>query len=154
MEPRRRVCYLTRTEQISAAHRLDSPHLSAEDNALTYGRCNRPHGHGHNYRVHVTVRGAVDPKTGMVLSIEHLKGAMGAVLGKLDHRNLDVEVPFFAGDGGPPRPSTTEMLAVHVWEALEGELGAVAGCGKDWALHEVRIDETDKNTVSYRGESE
>lgn len=162
------LAYLTRTESFSAAHRLHSPHLSAEDNLALYGRCNNPNGHGHNYKVHVTIKGKVDYKTGMVLNVSVLKSAMGRVLAEVDHKHLDLDVPWFRGEdeldpseldsssseAPVPRASTTEHLALFFWTRMLRELSKET----EWTsnpslkLYEVRIEETEKNAVIYRGE--
>ena len=94
---------ISRVETFCAAHRLHNPSLTDEENRAIFGKCNWPNGHGHNYRLEVTLRGPVDPRTGMVMNLVDLKAAIqDAVLSKVDHRNLDKDVPFFRG---PPRPA-------------------------------------------------
>ncbi|KXS19261.1 PTPS-domain-containing protein [Gonapodya prolifera JEL478] len=112
-----RMAYLTRTEHFSSAHRLYSKQLSEEENVEIFGKCANPNGHGHNYTVEVTVKGDIDPVTGMVLSITHLKGWMKDVIDELDHKHLDLDVPYFAN-----RVSTTENLAVFIWVSLKKRL--------------------------------
>lgn len=136
--------YVTRSEFFSAAHRLHSHQLSAEENQRVYGKCNNEHGHGHNYRVSVTVSGEIDPATGMVVDLSLLKQLMWSdeVLAGLDHRHLDKEVEFFQ-----KRPSTAENIAVYVWEKMVGPIQALKA-----QLVSVRIDETEHNSAEYRGE--
>ena len=132
--------YLTRIESFSAAHRLHSPHLDDESNKVLYGKCNNPHGHGHNYKVEVTVKGKVDKKTGMVLNITDLKNIIQAtIMETLDHKNLDKDVPYFKEN-----ISTTENLCVYIWQLLSHHLQGL--------LHRVKIHETDKNIVTFYGE--
>uniref|UniRef100_A0A2M3ZIZ8 6-pyruvoyltetrahydropterin synthase n=1 Tax=Anopheles braziliensis TaxID=58242 RepID=A0A2M3ZIZ8_9DIPT len=134
--------YLTRKECFSACHRLHSPFLSDEANREVYGKCNNPNGHGHNYTVEVTVYGPVDSKTGMVMNITDLKEYMEqAIMKKLDHLNLDKDVPYFKN-----LPSTTENVAIFIWDSLKLLMA------KPELLYEVKIYETDKNSVIYRGE--
>ncbi len=91
-----RVVLLTRQYQFSAAHRLYNPTLSEEQNRALYGKCANPHGHGHDYRLEVTVRGVPDPITGMVINITDLDAIVQReVLNILDHRFLNEEVPPF-----------------------------------------------------------
>ncbi|KAL9706054.1 hypothetical protein quinque_009572 [Culex quinquefasciatus] len=136
------LMYLTRKECFSACHRLHSPFLSEEANRQVYGKCNNPNGHGHNYNVEVTVRGPVDPKTGMVMNITDLKQYMDqTIMKKLDHLNLDKDVPYFKN-----LPSTTENVAFFIWDALKLVMA------KPELLYEVKIHETDKNSVVYRGQ--
>lgn len=80
---------------LSAFH-PSSPHLSDEVNQQIYGKCNNPNGHGHNYTVEITLRGPVDPQTGMVMNISDLKDHMDhTIMKNLDHKNLDKDVAFF-----------------------------------------------------------
>ena len=60
------IVYVSRTESFSACHRLHCPSFSDKENKKVFGKCNNPNGHGHNYKVEVTLRGPVDPKTGNV----------------------------------------------------------------------------------------
>ncbi|XP_043498601.1 6-pyruvoyl tetrahydrobiopterin synthase [Polistes fuscatus] len=136
------IAYLTRKESISSCHRLHSHQLSEEENREIYGKCNNFWGHGHNYTVEVTVRGPLDPKTGMVMNISDLKVYMKNVLmDRLDHKNLDKDVPYFKNV-----VSTTENLAIYIYNELKKELP------NPDLLYEVKIHETDNNIVYYRGE--
>ncbi|XP_043958436.1 6-pyruvoyl tetrahydrobiopterin synthase [Gambusia affinis] len=136
-----RIGYITRVQSFSACHRLHSLHLSDEENKEVYGKCNNPYGHGHNYKVEVTVCGKIDPVTGMVMNLTDLKRCIEEVIMiPLDHKNLDKDVPYFANV-----VSTTENLAVYIWDNMAKALPASL-------LHEIRIHETDKNIVVYRGE--
>ncbi|XP_032816923.2 6-pyruvoyl tetrahydrobiopterin synthase isoform X3 [Petromyzon marinus] len=140
-EPRGRIARVTRLESFSASHRLHSPLLSDDENLKIFGKCNNQNGHGHNYKVEVTVRGKIDHATGMVMNIVDLKEAMQrAIMNPMDHKNLDKDVPYFKDV-----PSTTENVAVFVWENLRKLL-------PEGSLFEVKIHETDKNVVVYRGE--
>ncbi|XP_027886013.1 6-pyruvoyl tetrahydrobiopterin synthase [Xiphophorus couchianus] len=136
-----RIGYITRVQSFSACHRLHSLHLSDEENKEVYGKCNNPYGHGHNYKVEVTVRGKIDPVTGMVMNLTDLKRCIEEVIMiPLDHKNLDKDVPYFANV-----VSTTENLAVYIWDNMAKALPASL-------LYEIRVHETDKNIVVYRGE--
>ncbi|BFF93576.1 6-pyruvoyl tetrahydrobiopterin synthase [Drosophila madeirensis] len=135
------VAFLTRRETFSACHRLHSPHLSDAENLEVFGKCNNLNGHGHNYTVEISVRGPIDQRTGMVLNITELKDAIEEVIMKnLDHKNLDKDVEYFA-----KTPSTTENLAVYIWNNIRLQLK------KPELLYEVKIHETPKNIISYRG---
>ncbi|KAH7344454.1 6-pyruvoyl tetrahydrobiopterin synthase [Rhizoctonia solani] len=139
------VVRLSRTFNISAAHRLHSIYLSDEDNIKLYGPCNRQYGHGHNYKITVSLVGRVDPHTGMVVNLRVLKSiAQQYVADLLDHRNLDIEVDYFV-----KRPSTTENLAVLVWQQMH--LGLKDTGLPESLLDNVTIEETDANCVSYSG---
>src|SRR5947207_14369609 len=103
--------YLTRRYIFSASHRLHSDALSEQQNCALYGKCNNPHGHGHNYTVEVTVSGQVDPKTGMVCNLADLDGFTQAqVIEHFDHMNLNL-VPELANE-----VPTTERLCVAIFE--------------------------------------
>lgn len=136
--PRARV---TRRVHFSAGHRLHNPTFTDERNREVYGLCNNPAGHGHNYDLEVTVEGEVDPQTGYVMDLKRLKELLGeTVLSDLDHANLNVDVPWMTGV-----VPTTENLAVAIWRRLEGGLDGVR-------LISVRLWETERNSVEYRGE--
>ncbi len=84
--------YFGRRYMLSASHRLHSEALSAEENQAAYGKCNNPHGHGHNYVVEVLVGGEVNPETGMVVNMAVLDEAMrGKVMERFDHANLNLD---------------------------------------------------------------
>ncbi|GIY04388.1 6-pyruvoyl tetrahydrobiopterin synthase [Caerostris extrusa] len=135
------IVYLTRIESFSAAHRLHSPHLSDQDNYEIYGKCNNPNGHGHNYKVEITIKGKVDKPTGMVMNITDLKKIIQeTIMEVLDHKNLDQDVPYFK-----EIVSTTENLSVFIWKQLSSSLPS-------GMLHCVKIHETDKNVVEFYGE--
>ncbi|KAM6044929.1 6-pyruvoyl tetrahydrobiopterin synthase isoform 1-T2 [Theristicus caerulescens] len=95
--PAARLARLSRSVCFSACHRLHSKSLSDEENLKLFGKCNNPNGHGHNYKVIVTVRGEIDPVSGMVINLTDLKEYMQeAIMEPLDHKNLDKDVPYFA----------------------------------------------------------
>jgi 6-pyruvoyltetrahydropterin/6-carboxytetrahydropterin synthase len=129
---------LTRIYHFSAAHRLQNPALTAEDNARRYGMCARPH--GHNYYLEVTMRGEPDPITGMLIDLGRVDDVVTtAVLDRVDHRSLE-DVPQLAGV-----ITTGESLAQAFWEVLAPALPA-------GALARVTVVETAKNRVEYAGE--
>lgn len=126
---------LTSRYRFSASHRLDTPTLSPAENRRLYGKCNNPHGHGHNYVLDITVDGPID-ETGQVVNREELdKLVRRRVLRRLDHRDLNTEIPELWG-----RVTTTENLAAMVREALS----------ENWTLParlaSVRIAETARNS--------
>lgn len=131
--------HLTRIEEFCASHRLHSPHLTDEENRALYGKCNNPNGHGHNYRLHVTIRGEADPKTGMLLELNQLsKLIRDEITDRVDHLNLGVDVDFLAGV-----IPTAENLCLAFWQRLEGRLPAGELC-------ELVLEETGRNIVSLR----
>jgi 6-pyruvoyltetrahydropterin/6-carboxytetrahydropterin synthase len=124
----------------SASHRLHSNALTAEENRMTYGKCNNLHGHGHNYVVEVLVGGAVDPQTGMLVDMVALDGAVHAcVLDRFDHANLNLD-PLFLN-----RVPTTENLCREIFALLKKALPAVD-------LEHVRVEETENNFFECCGE--
>jgi len=125
--------YFGRRYMLSASHRLHSEALTAEANRATYGKCNNPHGHGHNYVVEVLVGGAVDAETGMVVNLVALDQAVRTrVLDRFDHMNLNLDPRF--GDRVP----TTENLCRAVFDLLKDALPA-------GELEHVRVEETENN---------
>jgi len=132
--------HLTRRYMFSASHRLHSDEMSAEENRATYGKCNNPHGHGHNYMVEITVSGAVDGQTGMVCNLVDLDGFVYAqVVERYDHQNLNLLAEFAT------EVPTTENLCIAIYEIVKrGFLQA--------HLDKVRIEETMMNSFEYWGE--
>src|SRR5580692_4019218 len=102
--------HLTRRYMFSASHRLHNDAMSAEENLATYGKCNNPYGHGHNYALEVTVSGPVDERTGMVCNLVDLDGFVEReVLARYDLQNLNM-TPFFFNDA-----ATTENLCIEIF---------------------------------------
>jgi 6-pyruvoyltetrahydropterin/6-carboxytetrahydropterin synthase len=133
---------LTRVHRFCAGHRLWNPTRDDAWNRATFGKCSYPDGHGHNFRLEVTVGGEVDPVTGFVVPLDALDRAVReAVLDPLDHRSLNVEL----GSRGFPIP-TTEAVAQFAWRALEPVLPAGV------TLRAIRVAETDNNAFEYFGE--
>ena len=138
------LVYLTRRETFSACHRLHSKTLTDEENRQLFGKCNNPNGHGHNYTIEVTVKGRLQPETGMVMNIADLKVVMGqGIMDALDHKNIDLDVPWFLDNAVV---STAENIAVFAWRQLLPLLP------KSVTLHKVKLWETEKNIVVYMGE--
>jgi len=136
------MVYLTRKAEFSASHYYHNPEMSAEENQRIFGKCNNPHGHGHNYTLEVTVKGEVDARSGFVVDLKQLKDLMNReVIDVLDHRFLNKEVPEFQ-DAIP----TTENLAISIWNRLRPRL-------KLAQLHRVRVYETPDLFVDYYGEA-
>jgi len=109
--------YATRRFAFSAAHRYWRPEWSAEENRRAFGRLTQVH--GHNYTLEITIRGAVDERTGMLMDLGELKQVVGeAVIQRFDHSDLN-EDPLFSGGAVP----TTENLARGIWELLAPKLG-------------------------------
>jgi 6-pyruvoyltetrahydropterin/6-carboxytetrahydropterin synthase len=131
--------YLTRRYLFSASHRLHSDEMSAAENQAVYGKCNNPHGHGHNYSVEVTVAGRVDPRTGMVCNLVDLDSFVHEkILERFDHQNLNTLPEFLE------IVPTTENLCVEVFDILEENFHHAQ-------IDKVRIEETMLNSFEYAG---
>jgi 6-pyruvoyltetrahydropterin/6-carboxytetrahydropterin synthase len=128
-----RACIrLTRAYRFAAAHYYWDPARTVEENVRVFGKCANRNGHGHNYRVEVTLQGSPDPATGMLYDLAGLDRIVSeAILAPLDHRHLNLEVPFFAA-----RQPTCENLALFAWETLGARLPA-------GLLERVRVHESD-----------
>ncbi len=133
--------HLTRSYSFAASHRLHSPRLGEEENWRTYGKCNNPYGHGHNYVVEVTVSGPVEASTGTVADLGKLdRYVEREVLETFDHKNLNEEVAAFRD-----RVPTTENLCIEIYNRLQAFPGA--------RLERVRLEETSLNSFEYAGET-
>ena len=136
-----RMILVTRRVEFSASHVYHNPGLSPEENRRVFGKCNNPHGHGHNYTLEVTVAGSINPATGMVVDLKELKTLLEReVLQLMDHKFLNQEVAAFANT-----IPTTENIAVEIWRLLAPKLSF----GK---LHRIRLYETPDLYVDYYGD--
>jgi 6-pyruvoyltetrahydropterin/6-carboxytetrahydropterin synthase len=134
--------HLTRRYMFSASHRLHSDVLSEQENIATYGKCNNPYGHGHNYALEITVSGQVNPRTGMVCNLVDLDDAVrGEILERFDHQNLNVRQEFATA------VPTTENLSEAIFNILKQSFTAAH-------LDKVRLEETMMNSFEYAGEAE
>ena len=134
--------YLTRRYIFSASHRLHSDRLSPEENLATYGKCNNPFGHGHNYSLEVTVSGQVDPRTGMICNLSELDDSIRVgVLDRFDHQNLNMCLEFAHS------VPTTENLSQAIFKILKQNFEAAH-------LEKVRLEETMMNSFEYAGGAE
>ena len=134
--------HLTRRYMFSASHRLHSPQLSDDENLRTYGKCNNPHGHGHNYMLEVTVSGPVEESTGMVCNLVDLDGfVQKEILDRFDVQNLNT-LPEFAN-----LVPTTESLSMVIYDILQRGFHLAH-------LQKVRIEETMMNSFEYAGGAE
>ncbi|PZV08241.1 MAG: 6-pyruvoyl tetrahydropterin synthase [Leptolyngbya sp.] len=130
--------FLTVSTHFSAAHRLASPRLSYEENCEIYGKCARPHGHGHNYHLEVTVKGQIDPRTGMLVDLAALQAAIDEhVVEPFDHTFLNKDIPYFA-DVVP----TAENIAVHIRDLLQDPIADLGA-----SLHKVKLIESPNNSA-------
>jgi 6-pyruvoyltetrahydropterin/6-carboxytetrahydropterin synthase len=132
---------LGRRYQFCASHRLHSERLSEEENQLTYGKCNNPYGHGHNYVVEVAVSGPVDPATGMIANLSDLDAFVEReVIEPFDHKYLNEEIAEFR-ESVP----TTENLCIEIFRRLRAFPQA--------RLERVRVEETGNNSFEYAGKT-
>ncbi len=133
---------VTRRLHFNAAHRLYRPDWTDERNAEVFGPCANPHWHGHNYEIEVTVEGTINPETGYVMDLGDLKDRVNeSVIDQVDHRNLNVEVPWLEGLN-----PTTENFVVAIWTRLEPLLPSGV------RLARLVLWETPRNYVEYEGE--
>src|ERR1700746_2563563 len=134
--------YLTRRYLFSASHRLHSNDMPEDWNRATYGKCNNPHGHGHNYQLEVTVSGQVDSATGMVCNLVDLdRFVQKEILDRFGHQNLNT-LPEFSG-----QVPTTENLCMRIFEILRRNFPYAH-------LEKVRMEETMMNSFEYAGGAE
>src|ERR1700722_13995334 len=130
--------HLNRRYHFSASHRLHTEVYDAAKNQAVFGKCNNPHGHGHNYTVQVTFSGQVDPATGMVCNLADLDAfAQTNLLARFDHTNLNT-LDIFAN-----RVSTTENLTTEIYRVFQSFAAA--------HLERVHIEETSNNSFDYAG---
>lgn len=134
------VVTVTRRLKFNAAHRVHNPALSDEENRATFGKCNNPHGHGHNYTLDVSVTGEVNPATGYVMDLGKLNDLVEReVVDAVDHHHLNVDVAFMQGV-----IPTAENMIVAFWRILQGKVAPAT-------LTRLVLWETDNNYVEYTG---
>ena len=131
---------LGRRYKFAASHRLHRAQLSEEENCRVYGKCNNPHGHGHNYVVEVAVSGVVDPATGMIVNLTELDSLVQTeVIEPFDHKSFNEDVPAFR-----EMVPTTENVCKEIYQRLKHFPKA--------KLERVRVEETSNNAFEYAGE--
>ena len=136
------MIYITRRERFCSAHKLSRPEWSAEKNLKIFGSCSNPNWHGHNFILHVTVKGKVNPETGFVVNLKDLSPVIqDKVIDKLDHKNINVDVDFMFG-----KMASTEVLAVEIWNQL---VDPIREMGVE--LHCIKVHETENNFIEYFG---
>jgi 6-pyruvoyltetrahydropterin/6-carboxytetrahydropterin synthase len=134
--------HLTRRYMFSASHRLHSDAMSDAENATTYGKCNNPYGHGHNYALEVTVSGPVDESTGMVCNLTDLDAFVEKeILDRFHLQNLNTVSEFCQA------VPTTENLSTSIYDILQRGFTHAH-------LEKVRIEETMMNAFEYAGGNE
>jgi 6-pyruvoyltetrahydropterin/6-carboxytetrahydropterin synthase len=131
---------VTRRLRFNAAHRVFNPSLSDAENAATFGKCNNPNWHGHNYTLDVSVEGPIDERTGYVIDLGALRDIVEKqVIDVVDHRNFNLDVPFMKGV-----IPTSENIIVAFWKILEPAV-------RPAVLERLVLWETENNFVEYRG---
>jgi 6-pyruvoyltetrahydropterin/6-carboxytetrahydropterin synthase len=134
------MTFITRRETFSASHRLFNPELTEAKNLELFDKCANPNGHGHNYVLEVTVVGEPKDETGYVIDIKRLKEIIRhEVISRVDHKHLNFDVDFLKGV-----IPTSENVAKAFWNVLKDKLG-------DARLHSIRLQETENNSVEYKG---
>lgn len=136
------MVYLTRVEHFNAAHRLYNEHWSEEQNVAVFGKCSNANWHGHNYELHVTIKGEPNPDTGFVFNAKTLGDLIkDVIVEKVDHRNLNLDVDFMKGIF-----TSAENFAMGIWEQLKPHIEKNGA-----ALHCVKLQETPRIYVEYFG---
>jgi 6-pyruvoyltetrahydropterin/6-carboxytetrahydropterin synthase len=132
--------HLSRRYHFSASHRLHTEAYDATRNAAVFGKCNNPHGHGHNYTVQVTFSGPIDPSTGMVCNLVELDAfARTNLLERFDQTNLNTLDCF------QNKVSTTENLSIEIHRIFHRFPAA--------HLERVHVEETSNNSFDYAGDA-
>ena len=134
--------YVTRRARFNAAHKLWTDDWDDATNKEVFGKCANPNWHGHNYELHVTIKGEPAPETGYCMNLVDLKRIIKEkVEDPIDHKNLNLDVPFMKG-----KMTSTEVLIMAIWDELEPAISD-AGC----QLHHLRLYETENNYADYCG---
>ncbi len=123
---------MTRRVVFSSGHRYWLAKLSTEENQAVFGPWASPFNHGHNYALEVTVKGAVDPRTGMVVNIKRIDDIVrDRILSLCDGKSLNDEVPYFAD-----RAPSVENILIF----CESELASAMP--SECALTHLKLEET------------
>jgi 6-pyruvoyltetrahydropterin/6-carboxytetrahydropterin synthase len=137
------VLFITRKAHFNAAHKLYNPKWTKEENDEVFGKCANENWHGHNFDLFVTIKGHPNPDTGFVMDLKRLKKIIDIeVVEKLDHKNLNLDVPFLK-DVLP----SIENIVIAIWEILTQHLP------EGVYLHKLHLVETKNNSVEYYGPS-
>jgi len=136
------MIYVTRIEHFNAAHQLWNPDWSDEKNEDFYGKCANKNYHGHNYELHVTVKGEVNPETGFLINAKALSQLIkDIIIEEADHRNLNVDVPFMKG-----KMTSAENFTIAIWDELKTEVEKL-----NCKMHYIKLVETPKIYIEYYG---
>jgi len=137
------MAHVTLAQQydFSAAHRLHVPALSPDENRDTFGKCNNPSGHGHNYKIEVAVRAPIG-QDGTIIDVGQLDAAVDAtIIERFDHKHLNVDTAEFA-DLNP----SVENIAKTIYDLLAEPIDQLGA-----SIEHVRVWETEKTVCTYRG---
>ena len=138
------MVYVNRKEHFNAAHKLFNPNWSKEKNEEVFGPCANENWHGHNFELIVTVKGDPDPTTGFVVDLKKLSTLIKEeVIEKVDHKNLNLDVPFLEG-----KMASCEVIIAEFWKILEPKVKQLQ---EGSSLHKLTLYETPRNFVEYYG---
>jgi 6-pyruvoyltetrahydropterin/6-carboxytetrahydropterin synthase len=136
------MMFLTRIEHFNAAHKLYNPAWDKEKNEMVFGKCANENWHGHNYELHVTVKGEVSADTGFIVNVKILSSLVKQfVLEELDHKNLNMDVAFLKG-----KMCSTENVVKEIWEQLYSRMPDGV------QLHSIKLFETPRIYIEYFGD--
>lgn len=139
------MIYVSRKEHFNAAHKLYNPAWSEDKNAAVFGPCANGNWHGHNFDLIVTVKGKPDPETGFVIDLKKLSTLIqNEIIEKVDHKNLNLDVPFMTG-----KMASCETIVEEFWKILVPSIAIIAPKAQ---LHSIKLFETPRNFVEYFGE--
>jgi 6-pyruvoyltetrahydropterin/6-carboxytetrahydropterin synthase len=137
-----KTVYITRKAKFNAAHKLWNSGWSSEKKHEVFGKCANENWHGHNYEIHVTVKGVPHPDTGFCMDLKVLSELIKLkVEDPLDHKNINLDVEWMNG-----KMASTENLIIEIWDQIADQIGE-NGC----TLHQLRLYETDNNYADYFG---
>ena len=139
------MVYVNRKEHFNAAHKLFNPNWSKEQNEAVFGPCANENWHGHNFELIVTVAGEPDEHTGFVIDLKKLSVLIREeVIKKVDHKNLNLDVPFLVG-----KMTSCEIIVKEFWKILAPKIADIQSSAR---LHKLTLYETPRNYVEYFGE--
>ena len=140
-----KTVYITRRETFNAAHKLWREDWSDEKNWEVFGKCSNHNWHGHNFTIYVTVKGIPNPDTGFVMNLKDLSEIIkNEVIEPLDHKNLNLDVPFLQG-----MLASTENVIIEIWNRIKDPILEAGG-----ELAKIKLVETENNFVEYFGGNE
>lgn len=139
------MVFITKQVHFCAAHKLYNPEWNQEINEEIFGPCANENWHGHNFDLYITVKGTPDPDTGFVMNFKNLKQLVNReIIDKVDHKNLNVEVPFMKG-----KMTSCENLIVAFWNILEPLIQEHSN--QRAKLHKLKLYETPTSYAEYYG---